>query len=236
MVVTMALLLTVVPYYYYRMTYAHAKRLRVVTEGKVYRSGCLTADGFAEAIKKYGIRTIVNLRDEAPNPDLPRNYFDRHTIPEKQLCENLNVKFIYLGLDIVSNRDAVPGERPKAIDEFLKIMDDPANYPVLFHCQAGLHRTGVLAAVYRMEYDGWPVSRAMHELKDHGFGEYYSTSANDFITQYVLTFQPGRRDVKMARNTNQYPPTPAGIPTIFPGAAEPVGVSPANPDEKLPPR
>ena len=50
------------------MTYTHAKRLRVVTEGKVYRSGCMTAEGFADAVKKFGIRTIINLRDEAPEP------------------------------------------------------------------------------------------------------------------------------------------------------------------------
>jgi tyrosine-protein phosphatase SIW14 len=195
MVATMALLFTVVPYVYYRMTYSHAKRLRVVTPGKVYRSGCNTAEGFTDAVRRFGIRTIINLRDEAQNPDLPQSYFDRRTITEKQLCDDLNVKFVYLGLDFVP-RDKLPAERPKAIEEFLRIMDNPGNYPVLIHCQAGLHRTGVLVALYRMEYEGWSVSRAMRELKGSGFGEYYSTSANDQILQYVLTFQPGRRDTQ----------------------------------------
>ena len=192
MIVAMALLLTVVPYVYYRMTYTHSKRLRVVTPDKVYRSGCMTAQGFYDAIKKFKIRTIINLRDEAPDPDLPHSYFDRSTISEKQLCQELGVNFIFLGLDL-ADRNKIPAERPKAIDEFLKIMDNPANYPVLFHCQAGLHRTGMLAAIYRMEYDGWSVAQAMRELKEHGFGEYYSTSANEYITQYVLSFRPGRR-------------------------------------------
>jgi protein tyrosine/serine phosphatase len=224
MILTMALLLTVVPYVYYRVTYTHSKRMRVVTQEKVYRSGCMTAQGFRDAIKEFKIRTIINLRDEAPNPDLPENYFDRTTTPEKRLCEEMGVKFIYIGLDLV-NADKYPAERPKAIDEFLKIMDDPANYPVLFHCQAGLHRTGMLAAIYRMEYDGWSVSRAMRELKAHGFGEYNSTSADPFITQYVLTFQPHRRDLGLARDD--------GPPAV--NAGEPVGLIPPYRDEKPPP-
>ena len=36
-------------------------------------------------------------------------------------------------------------------------MDDPDSYPVLIHCNAGLNRTGVMVAVYRMEYQGWDV-------------------------------------------------------------------------------
>src|ERR1700683_162452 len=119
MIATIALLLTVVPFVYYRRTYTHGKRLRMVTPGKVYRSGCMTAQGFADAIKELKIRTIINLRDEAPDPDLPRNYFDRRTISEKQLCRELGVNFVFLELDIVADRDKVPAQRPKAIDEFL---------------------------------------------------------------------------------------------------------------------
>ena len=48
---TIAGLLTVVPFVYYRATYAHAKRLREVEPGLLYRSGQLTTAGFAEAIE-----------------------------------------------------------------------------------------------------------------------------------------------------------------------------------------
>jgi tyrosine-protein phosphatase SIW14 len=73
-------------------------------------------------------------------------------------------------------------------------MDDPTNYPVLIHCRAGLHRTGVLAAVYRMEYDGIGSEEAIQELKAHGFGEWPCTSANDYIKQYILTYRRGLRN------------------------------------------
>ena len=39
--------------------------------------------------------------------------------------------------------------------EFLAVMDNRANYPVLVHCFAGIHRTGTMCAVFRMEYHGW---------------------------------------------------------------------------------
>jgi len=51
----------------------------------------------------------------------------------------------------------------------------------------------VLVAVYRMEYEGWAPAEAFRELKAHGFGAWVCTSANDYVTQYVLTYQPGRR-------------------------------------------
>jgi protein tyrosine/serine phosphatase len=76
------------------------------------------------------------------------------------------------------------------IDQFLALMDDPSNHPVLLHCKAGLHRTGVLTAVYRMEYDGWDSAAALAELKANGFGDINATAANDYIQQYILNYRP----------------------------------------------
>ncbi len=182
-------LLTVVPYLYYRSSYTHSRRLREVTPGKLYRSGLMTAAGFKAAIEGLGIRTIINLMEEAPDPNLPLDYFGCGRQRESALCQEHGVRYVHLLVDLVQ-RSRVPGERPAAIDAFLAIMDDPANYPVLIHCKAGLHRTGSLAALYRMEYDGWTAAEALRELKHLGFGEFACSSANDYITQYILTYQP----------------------------------------------
>lgn len=187
-----AALITVGPYLYYRHEYTRHRRFRVVDPGHLYRSGSMTAAGFREMIRQYGIRTVVNVRDDCPEPVLEEDYFTSATIAERQLCEELGVRYVFLPPDLV-NRQHVDRARPKAIDQFLALMDDPANQPVLLHCKAGLHRTGCLAAVYRMEYNHWPMEQALIELKNHGFGEFVSTKSNHYIDQYVVHFQPGIR-------------------------------------------
>ena len=152
------------PFLYYRCSLEHSKRLRPIVEGKFYRSGCLTANGFRDAIDKHHIKTVISFWDENPDPTLQGSRLDHSTVKESDLCASMGVtyKFIYVKLR--------PDDPHAAIDEFLKIMDDESSYPVLIHCKAGLHRTGVMAAVYRMEYDGWTKQDAMRELRPTASG------------------------------------------------------------------
>jgi protein tyrosine/serine phosphatase len=191
--VGIACLVLLVPAVFYRWEYTHSKRLREIVPGRVYRCGQLTTEGFAEAVERLHIRTVINLQDDFPDPDIYTGYFTTRTIRESELCRRLGVRFMFIAPELLPRR-MVPEHRPKAIDQFLAVMDDPANWPVLFHCHAGLHRTGVMAAVYRMEYGGWSRRDAMIELRANGFGEWPSTSANDYITQFVLTYRPGIRE------------------------------------------
>jgi hypothetical protein len=187
-----ALLVTAVPLLYYRVVYTHSKRLRVVVPGVLYRSGSLTARGLQDALGRFGIRTVVNLQDEFPDPTLPSDYLGLSSVKQQEVCARLGAKYVWIPPDLISRRK-VPAERPAAIDRFLAIMDDPANHPVLIHCRAGLHRTGVMTAVYRMEYQNWSPLRALREVKANGFGDSACTSANDYVVQYVLTYRRGLR-------------------------------------------
>lgn len=189
----MSLFLVVTPIVYYRWDYSFGKRLRVVEPGQFYRSGQMTADGFRQAILTYGIKTVINAQDAFPDPDLHKTFFQRNTIKETEICRELGVRYVHLPPDLIS-RKQIPDHRPVAIDKYLAILDDPANYPVLVHCLAGLHRTGVLTAVYRMEYQGWDRPQALDELRANGFGLWDSTAANDYITQYILTYRRGVRE------------------------------------------
>ncbi len=47
------------PGLHYRYTYEQSKRLRVVTDGKFYRSGQLPASGFRDASRRHGIKTVI---------------------------------------------------------------------------------------------------------------------------------------------------------------------------------
>ncbi len=182
-------MMILIPSIHYRQTYRYAKRLRTVAEGKLYRSGCFMADGLRAAITEKKIKTVINLQDESPDPAVPDHYFTLGTTLESEVCRDMGVKFIFLPVELVNSRE-FPRKHAPTVESFLKIMDDPANYPVLIHCRAGLHRTGVLAALYREEYDHWTPAEALRELKNHGFGEFVSSSANPYIVQYVLQYQP----------------------------------------------
>jgi protein-tyrosine phosphatase len=182
----------VAPVVCFRASYAHAKRLREIVPGRFYRSGQMTAEGLADVHERFGIKTVLNVQDDYPDPDVSRSFWDWRTVKERELCERLGMRYVVIAPDLVPRR-LVPEQRPAAIDQFLALMDNEPNYPVLIHCRAGLHRTGVLSAVYRMEYQGWSPAAAFRELKAHGFGPFACTAANDYVQQYVLTYRPGLR-------------------------------------------
>jgi len=190
--IALGLFITVVPFVYFRMSYEYQKRLRVVTPGKFYRSGCMTAAGLAEAIKTYGIRTVINLMEEAPDPVLHPHYFAPASVKESELVAKCGARYVTLTVEYLP-RNQARTHRPATIERYLEILDEPSSYPVLIHCKAGLHRTGVLVGLYRMEYEGWTKDAALAEVRDNGFGEFAATSANEYIQQYILNYHPHLR-------------------------------------------
>ena len=48
------------------------------------------------AVRRYGIRTIVNLQDEYPDPDVSCGYFDRSSVKETEVCRRLGVRYVFL--------------------------------------------------------------------------------------------------------------------------------------------
>jgi len=181
------------PGLYYRATYEHGRRLRVVADGVLYRCGQLPAAGFRDAHRKYGFRTVINLQEEARDPLLPPSVFRKPSIRETEVLADLGVKYLCLDGGVLDHPDLAPGSRPAVIDEFLAVMDKKENHPVLIHCKAGLHRTGLMAAVYRMEYEGRTAGDAMEELKANGFGTFAATDGNAYVQRYLTDFKKRQR-------------------------------------------
>lgn len=183
-----------VPAAYYRSDYTNRKRFRVVTPGMFYRSGQFTASGLRDIIRGRGIRTVVNLQEENTDPYMPEEWLSRPHVRETEVCRELGVNYYTLfGGEAMTPDEFAAGKRPQAIDQFLRILDDPANYPVLLHCKAGLHRTGAFTAIYRMEKEHWAPAAAMQELRANGFGTFAATTGNVYIVQYVAGYTPGVR-------------------------------------------
>jgi protein tyrosine/serine phosphatase len=186
----------------YRAQYIHAKRFREVEPGRLYRSGQMTADGFREVIDRYHIKTVVNLQHEEPDPLLPDHWLGKGKVRESELCAQLGVNYRLITPDLLPPGNKVEDE-PPAVRDWLAVLDDEKNYPVLLHCKAGLHRTGRLTAIYRMEYRGWSAGEALRELRANGYGYAMSSEADDFIVQFVQNYRP------RAKGKGEKPAAPA---------------------------
>jgi protein tyrosine/serine phosphatase len=116
--------------------------------GVLYRSGQLTGDQLTAAIKRHGIRTVINL--QIPGEEL---------VAERDLCARLGIDFVNLPM---------PGDgfgEEWQFREILKITDDPQRRPVVVHCARGTCRTGAAVAIYRFERDGWTLEDVATEMR-----------------------------------------------------------------------
>lgn len=117
-----------------------------ITDGKVYKSGVIPPDEIESYVKKYNIKSIIDLRMPGTN-DLVLN----PEVPGELAAEKAAVAKIG-GVNYFSNpSEQVPNN--KNIKVFTKIMDDKSNYPVLIHCYHGTGRAELYSAIYRIEYE-----------------------------------------------------------------------------------
>jgi tyrosine-protein phosphatase SIW14 len=85
----------------------------------------------------------------------------------------------------VDEKGEIPADHN--VQTFLALMRDRANYPVLVHCFAGIHRTGTMCALFRMEHHRWPADRAIAEMEECGFDP---EDMHEHIAGYLRRFQP----------------------------------------------
>ena len=123
---------------YYDMYINH--NFETVVDGKVYKSGVLPPNEIADYVKKYKIKSIVDLRFPGTS-DLVNN----PEIPAELTAEKIAIEKIK-GVNYFNNgSDQVP--KQENLDAFFKIMDDPKNYPVLIHCYHGVGRAEMYTAL-----------------------------------------------------------------------------------------
>lgn len=113
----------------------------------LYRSAQPTAEGM-QALKTFGIETIVNLRSF---------HSDRNKISNTGLV----YEHIYMKAWHPEEKEAV---------RFLQIATNPKRTPVLVHCQHGADRTGTMCALYRVAVQGWRKEDAIDEMIQGDFG------------------------------------------------------------------
>lgn len=184
---TAVALVIAAPLVYSSHQHRHRRNLRVVEEGVLYRSGQLTPAGLERVIHENGIKTVVTLRaSRQAGGKSPDEW-------EEAFCAARNVKHVRIVPRVWGADEA--GEIPadQAVEEFLAVMDRKQNHPVLVHCMAGVHRTGTMCAIFRMEYQGWPVERAIDEMQLYGFAP---EDMHQHIGAYLRGYEPRRKPAK----------------------------------------
>ena len=114
-----------------------------------YRGGQPASGQYAE-LKRIGIKTIVDLRKDK-----------KAEAPEWARAAGLG----YINLPLEASKPATDEQTA----EFLRVVNDPANWPVYVHCKGGRHRTGALTAVYRITNEGWTADQAYEEMLKFDF-------------------------------------------------------------------
>lgn len=151
-------------------------RFAVVETGRLYRSAELPPRRLVKICKRLGIRTVVDFRLSSAKVDA-----------EAETLRHIGVKHVHLPTGQVP-----PSE---VVEAFLNLMSDRENLPVLMHCEHGVGRTGVHAAIYRMEFQGWSNRRARLEAELlAGFGSFQKdTEKGRFLAAYTPHLRRERR-------------------------------------------
>lgn len=131
-----------------------------------YRGSQPDAAGFAD-LNRLGIKTVIDLREDS-----------REEAPG--LARRAGLQYINIPLST---------KRPATDDQtayFLKLVNDPANWPVYLHCKGGRHRTGEMTAIYRITKDGWTADQAYQEMKKYDFEDsfFYPKSLKKYVYAY----------------------------------------------------
>ena len=115
-------------------------------EDGLYRGAQPTAAGFQELVD-LGVRTVL---------DVAGGDGDGGVAPGGSL------KLLHVPMSAFGLHD-------DRVLEALRAMADPANRPLMIHCQHGADRTGALVALYRVVVQGWTKEKAVLEMNQGGY-------------------------------------------------------------------
>lgn len=125
-----------------------------------------------KSLADLGIKTVIDLRSD------PTNY-------AKTSAEAVGLKYVNIPMS--------GWKKPEDADlnAFLKLANDPATGPFFVHCKAGIHRTGVAGAVYRLEKYGWDYDKAYSEMKNYNFSTgLVHGSFKSYVKNYASKMKP----------------------------------------------
>lgn len=113
----------------------------------LYRSALPQAADWP-GLARLGVVTVINFYQREDSDWL-------HDFRVRQVHQPLHA-------DRIDDTDAIAALR--------SIREAQQRGPVLIHCKHGQNRTGLIAALYRVVYQGWSKQQALAEMRGGGFG------------------------------------------------------------------
>lgn len=118
----------------------------------LYRGGAPQTLEQMKALKKLGIKTIVNMEGDK-----------KKIASEAAMAKSLGMKHVSIPL---------PGfgaPKDNDVEAIQKILTTSSLKPVFLHCAHGRERTGIEVAIYRVFTQGWTPKKAYAEAVNFGF-------------------------------------------------------------------
>jgi protein tyrosine/serine phosphatase len=133
--------------------------------------GAQPKQGDYSQLAALGIKTVIDLRED------PEEY-------EKRNVEALGMR--YVNIPMIAKKYPESAQ----VEQFLKLVDDPATGKFFVHCAGGRHRTGVLGAVYRFNHYNWDFEKVYAEMKKYDFYTRWGHGdMKKFVQDYAASHQ-----------------------------------------------
>ncbi|WP_051259508.1 dual specificity protein phosphatase family protein [Epilithonimonas tenax] len=148
LLITVVVLVSGFAFYQKKVRY----NLVTISENKVYNSGVIAPEELPQVLGENRIKTVIDLRDGLERTALNPETKKQVTAEENAVNKIAGVQYFNLPTD------QIPPD--STVKKFLKIMDDPKNYPVLIHCHHGVGRSRLFSSIYRIEYEDFSNEKA----------------------------------------------------------------------------
>ena len=145
-----------------------------ISPGILYRDGNRDLREFRHELDRDQIRTVVSLVDDREVADPAKPQFRQ----EAEYCRDHGIRQVRIPVPL--------GGWPTSdqIREFLGIVADPANRPVLVHCAQGVRRTGMFMAAYQLSVLDRSIGWTQRTVQPFGHKESDLSDVRAFINGY----------------------------------------------------
>ncbi len=117
-----------------------------------------------------GIKTVLDLRGGSI-----------HKPRERKYAQAAGLQYISIRLS------GIWEPHDYQVAEVLKVLEDPARWPIFIHCRRGDDRIGLVLACYHIDYDHCTNQQALDDARQNGLNRF------EFLMQrYILNYHPNR--------------------------------------------